>query len=78
MASQLPVEIAIFPSRAATWERLAVRAPSFALVRTSLIATLLAAPLAFGAVQPWAWGALAVAAFFLLFAGRLRACGKAV
>ena len=66
MASQLPVEIAIFPSRAATWERLAVRAPSFALVRTSLIATLLAAPLAFGAVQPWAWGALAVAAFFLL------------
>ena len=31
-----------------------------------LIATLLAAPLAFGAVQAWAWGALAVAAFLLL------------
>ena len=66
MASQLPVDIAIFPSRAATWERLASRAPSFALVRTSLIATLLAAPLAFGAVQAWAWGALAVVAFLLL------------
>ena len=39
---------------------------SYALVRTSLIATLLAAPLAFGAVQAWAWGALAVVAFLLL------------
>jgi O-antigen ligase len=67
MASQLPVEITIFPPRSATWERLAPRAPSFALVRTSLIATLLAAPLAFGGVQPWAWGALAVVAFLLLF-----------
>jgi O-antigen ligase len=66
MASQLPIEIAIFPGRTAPWERLAVRAPSFALVRASLIATLLAAPLAFGAVQPWAWGALSVAAFLLL------------
>ena len=42
------------------------RTSSFAVVRTSLLATLLAAPLAFGAVQPWAWGAMAVAAFLLL------------
>jgi O-antigen ligase len=35
-------------------------------MRTSLMATLLAAPLAFGAVQAWAWGAMAVVAFLLL------------
>jgi O-antigen ligase len=31
-----------------------------------LLATLLAAPLAFGAVQEWAWGAMAVGAFLML------------
>ena len=46
--------------------KVAPRPPSYALVRTSLIATLLAAPLAFGAVQEWAWGAMAVVAFLLL------------
>lgn len=34
--------------------------------RTCLLATLLAAPLGFGAVPPWAWGAIGVAATFLL------------
>ncbi len=38
----------------------------FALTRALLVATLLAAPLPFGAVQEWAWGALAVLAFLLL------------
>ncbi len=35
-------------------------------MRTFLIATLLAAPLVFGAVQAWAWGGEAVVAFLLL------------
>jgi hypothetical protein len=38
----------------------------FAISRALLVATLLAAPLPFGAVQEWAWGALAVVAFLLL------------
>ena len=67
MASPRTIETTIFPARSATRERLAPRSPSFALVRVSLMATLLAAPLAFGAVQAWAWGALAVVAFLLLF-----------
>jgi O-antigen ligase len=79
MASTLAVDSIIYPSRTAALEDFA--APrSEALARTSLIAILLAAPLAFGAVQPWAWGALAVAAFslFLIWSvagarqGRLR------
>jgi O-antigen ligase len=61
------VDTTFLPLRSASVEGLAPRAPSFALVRASLIATLLAAPLAFGAVQEWAWGALAVIAFLLLF-----------
>ena len=39
---------------------------SFSIARAWLIATLLLAPLAFGAVQSWYWAALAVAAAFLL------------
>ncbi len=35
-------------------------------MRASLAAALLAAPLAFGAVQPWAWGTLAAISFLLL------------
>ena len=35
-------------------------------LRFALLALLLAAPLAFGAVEAWAWGAMAVAAFLLL------------
>ena len=66
MASPLTIETTIFAPRSANWERLASRAPSFPLMRTWLIATLLAAPLAFGAVQAWAWGVLAVLAFLLL------------
>src|ERR1035437_5452511 len=66
MATQLTVETTIFTPYSASVEDLASRAPSFALVRISLLATLFAAPLALGAVQAWAWGTMAVAAFFLL------------
>jgi len=38
----------------------------FLAARMLLLATLLAAPLAFGAVQEWAWGAMAVGAFLML------------
>lgn len=37
-----------------------------AVVRILLLGTLFSAPLAFGAVQEWAWGTLAVIAFLLL------------
>jgi O-antigen ligase len=40
---------------------------SFAVARMLLLATLLAAPLAFGAVQAWAWGTMVGLAAFLLF-----------
>ena len=66
MATHLTVETTIFTPYSASVEDLASRAPSFALVRISLLATLFAAPLALGAVQAWAWGTMAVAAFFLL------------
>jgi len=38
----------------------------FSVARWGLVAALMAAPLAFGAVQPWAWAALLVAALGLL------------
>jgi O-antigen ligase len=38
----------------------------FIVARTSLIVLLMAAPLAFGAVLPWGWGAIAVVAACLL------------
>lgn len=38
----------------------------YRLLSAALLATLFAAPLAFGAVQPWAWAALAMAAVLLL------------
>src|ERR1017187_8026493 len=66
MATQLTVETIIFPPYSARVENVVSRTSSFAVVRTSLLATLLAAPLAFGAVQPWAWGTMAVVAFLLL------------
>ena len=66
MASTLTIDTTILPPRPAIVEKLAPRWPSYALIRASLIATLLAAPLAFGAVQEWAWGAMAVVAFLLL------------
>jgi O-antigen ligase len=56
----------MLPPHSAIFEKGAPWSPAYALIRTSLIATLLAAPLAFGAVQEWAWGALAVVAFLLL------------
>ena len=66
MASPLRVDTTIPPSHSATVEDLVPRPPSYAVARASLLATLLAAPLVFGAVQEWAWGALAVVAFLLL------------
>jgi O-antigen ligase len=66
MASVLIVETTLCPPCSATLERTAPLVPSFGLLRASLIATLLAAPLAFGAVQAWSWGGEAVAAFLLL------------
>ena len=66
MASLLAVDTTMLPPHSAIFEKGAPRSPVYALVRTSLIATLLAAPLAFGAVQEWAWGAMAVVAFLLL------------
>ena len=54
----------------------------FSIARISLIALLMLAPLAFGAVVPWAWGGLIVltAAIFLMWAigcvqaGEIRLC----
>jgi O-antigen ligase len=66
MASPLTVNTTIRPPHSAIVEGLAPQPPSYVLVWTLLIATLLAAPLAFGAVQEWAWGGLAVVAFLLL------------
>jgi O-antigen ligase len=40
--------------------------PVFSIARVLLVATLFAAPLAFGAVQTWAWAALAVTGVVLL------------
>jgi O-antigen ligase len=39
---------------------------AFTLTRWGLLATLMAAPLAFGAVQPWAWAGLLIVSFGLL------------
>jgi O-antigen ligase len=36
------------------------RSPLFTAARVTLVATLMAAPLAFGAVEPWAWASLCV------------------
>lgn len=44
------------------------------IARVGLVGTLLATPLAFGAVQPWAWGSLALLAVLLLL---LWAAGQA-
>jgi O-antigen ligase len=67
--STLPtVERSLFPPYPASIERTASRAASFVGVRTPLLVVLLAAPLAIGAVQPWAWGTLAVTAFLLFLA----------
>jgi O-antigen ligase len=40
--------------------------PAFSITRWGLVIVLLAAPLAFGAVLPWAWAALLIASFGLL------------
>ena len=75
MASQLTVDSTIFVSSPARVARRAMRVPSFAPVRVTLVAALLAAPLAFGAVQAWAWGTLAVVAWLLFFLWAL-ACAR--
>ena len=66
MASRLTLDTVVFAPRSASREKVAPRLSPYTLVRASFVATLLAAPLAFGAVQAWAWGAMAVVAFFLL------------
>ncbi len=76
--STLPtVERSLFPPYPASIERTASRAASFVGVRTSLLVVLLAAPLAIGAVQPWAWGTMAVTAFLLFLLGLQPAPGRA-
>ena len=66
MASPPTVNPTVLSPHAAIFEEGALRATSYALARTLLIAILLAATLAFGAVQEWAWGAMAVLGFLLL------------
>ncbi len=58
--TRLPIsaELPAAPSRASSLV--------FRLTRRGLVAILLAAPLAFGAVEPWAWAALLIASFVLL------------
>jgi O-antigen ligase len=46
--------------------RRTARSLAFLLARRGLVVTLLAAPLAFGAVEPWAWAAMLIASFALL------------
>ena len=55
----------------ASREQVAAGSPSFAAARVLLMALLFCAPLAFGAVEPWAWGpmALVAVAAFLAWAG---------
>jgi len=67
MASQLAVDSTLLSRGAVRAEARPLQFSASALLRASLLTVLLAAPLAFGAVQAWAWGALAVAAFLLLF-----------
>jgi O-antigen ligase len=64
MTLPLMVEPTIPPCRPAVIT-IALPLPSYVVARAVLIGTLLAAPLAFGAVQEWAWGAMAVVAFLL-------------
>jgi O-antigen ligase len=66
----MPSPVALDAKVPFSWEASAQRTKSpprlFALTRALLVATLLVAPLPFGAVQEWAWGGLAVLAFLLL------------
>ncbi len=66
MASTLTIDTTVLPPGSASIEKSPPWFTSYTLLRASLIALLLAAPLAFGAVQAWAWGAMAVGAFLLL------------
>ena len=59
-------ETPIFASEILRARRAPARERLFGFARIFLLGTLFAAPLAFGAVQPWAWGAMGVAAAFLL------------
>jgi O-antigen ligase len=70
MTTEFAVDSSVLNRTAARAEERKRALSSAALLRACLFAVLLAAPLAFGAVQPAAWGTLAVAAFllFLLWA----------
>jgi O-antigen ligase len=66
MASPVMAETTILPPCSATVEGSLRRPPAYTVAWTLLILTLLAPPMAFGAVQEWAWGTIAVVAFLLL------------
>jgi hypothetical protein len=67
MASNLANDSTLLSPCVVRAEARPLRLSSSALLRASLLALLLLAPLAFGAVQAWAWGTLAVAVFLLWF-----------
>ncbi len=52
----------VYPSEILSAHLTPAPARLFAIARIILLGTLFTAPLAFGAVQPWVWGALALAA----------------
>jgi len=60
------LERPVFASEILPARKALARQRTFGFARVFLLATLFAAPLAFGAVQPWAWGAMGVVAAFLL------------
>jgi O-antigen ligase len=66
MSLPLMAGTTILPPPSAIVRKRPSQQPSLALARALLMGTLMAAPLAFGAVQEWAWGAMAVVAFLLL------------
>jgi hypothetical protein len=78
----MPSSVALDTTAPVSWEAgtQKTEAPSrlFAITRALLVATLLAAPLPFGAVQEWAWGTLAVIVFLLLLVWSIDKVEKGV
>jgi O-antigen ligase len=62
--SALPTSVSVYQDSGGTGFHVEPRA--FLGARVLLIATLLAAPLAFGAVQTWAWAAISISALLML------------
>jgi O-antigen ligase len=62
-----PIRSSVRPRESgSTDERGHHRSPFLVAARVLFLATLFAAPWAFGAVQPWAWGAMTILAFLML------------